>query len=84
MEVVYSSLIKFFFRKNKGSHRAKLSNSIAPGDNRALSRAFLRYIDDPEFAARTEAEGRRTIEREFSESVMRERFRDPCCSLGLT
>ncbi len=57
---------------------------VPPGDDRALSRAILRYIDDPELAARAASEGRRTVEQEFSESVMGERFEGLFHTLGLT
>lgn len=56
---------------------------VPPGDDRILSRAILKYIDDPEFAARTASEGRRTVEQEFSEGVMGERFENLFHKLGL-
>ncbi len=56
---------------------------VPPGDERALSRALVKYIDSPGLAAKLALEGRRTVEQEFSESVMGERFEALFRTLGL-
>ena len=56
---------------------------VPPGDSSALAAAISRYIDNSEFKARMAEEGRRTVQQEFSESVMGEKFEELFRGLGL-
>lgn len=47
---------------------------VPPGDAAALARAIMRYVRDPEFAAKLAARGRAHVEREFSWPVITERL----------
>ncbi len=56
---------------------------VHPGDDRALATAIARYLDDPVFSAEMAAEGLKTVEKEYSDNVMGERFDDLFKRLGL-
>ena len=47
---------------------------IPPHDASALADAISRYIDDRQFAGRIAAQGRKLVERKFSDKAMGEHF----------
>jgi glycosyltransferase involved in cell wall biosynthesis len=47
---------------------------VPPHDAAALAAAISRYIDDRQFAARVAAEGRKLVERKFSDKAMGDNF----------
>jgi glycosyltransferase involved in cell wall biosynthesis len=49
---------------------------IPPGDENALAEAILKYLTDRDFAARVAAAGRQTVESEFSNIALGDRFED--------
>lgn len=47
---------------------------VPPGDAAALASAIMRYVDDPQLAAKLAARGRAHVEREFSWPVITDRL----------
>jgi glycosyltransferase involved in cell wall biosynthesis len=47
---------------------------IPPGDENALAEAILKYLTDRDFAARVAASGRQTVESQFTDMTLGDRF----------
>lgn len=64
-------------------HNGENGLLVLPGDEKGLSDAIRNFMTDKRFAARIGAKGRQTVESEFSEDMLGERFEKMFFALGI-